>query len=89
KAAAQQHPGLCGVHHTEYIGGVSYTAAVGRTAEDPVSTKNLRNQAGTGLNATGRGVQLKRKECFTKACRAVWPGDTLLTDAVIAALLLP
>ncbi|CAM9751310.1 unnamed protein product, partial [Pylaiella littoralis] len=28
KAAAQQHPGLWGVHHhTEYIGGVSYTAA--------------------------------------------------------------
>ena len=42
--------------------------------------------AGTALNARGRGVQLKRQECFTQACRAVWPDDQPLPAAVVAAL---
>ena len=44
RAAAQQHPGLCGVHHAQYIGGVRYDAIVERVGGGAISTKNLRNQ---------------------------------------------
>ncbi|CAN0439626.1 unnamed protein product [Pylaiella littoralis] len=91
RAAAKQHPGLCGVHHAQFIGNISYDAVVERARGVLITTKTLRNQAcyeaGTGLNATGPGVQLKRQECFTKACRAVWPGDEPLQEAVVAAFL--
>eukprot|EP00752_Nemacystus_decipiens_P016862 g15094.t1 len=55
-----------------------------------VTTKRMRNQAcydaGTALNARGRGVQLRRQDCFTQACRAVWPDDQPLDPAVLSAL---
>lgn len=37
------------------------------------------------MNARGRGVQLKRAECFTHACRALWPGNEELEASVVEA----
>lgn len=56
KTAAQQHPGLCGVHHAQYIGGVSYDTIVERAAGAPISTKNLRNQASMKTTVSQHGV---------------------------------
>ena len=39
------------------------------------------------LQAYGKGVQLQRKECFTQACRAVFPGSDLLHDDVQQAFM--
>ena len=44
-------------------------------------------EAAKAMNAHGAGVQLKRCECFTQACRAVWPGSELLDDDLQQALL--
>ncbi|CAM9572981.1 unnamed protein product [Pylaiella littoralis] len=77
--------------HSSSATYISYDAVVERARDGSITTKNPRNQAcyeaGTGLNATGPGVQLKRQECFTKACRAVWPGDEPLQKSVVAAFL--
>lgn len=37
------------------------------------------------MNARGQGVQLKRAECFTHACRALWPGNEELDSSVVEA----
>ncbi|CAN0549373.1 unnamed protein product [Ectocarpus sp. 12 AP-2014] len=61
-----------------------------RASGAQLTTKKARNQAcydtSTTLNARGRGVQLRRQDCFTHACRAVWPGDQPLPGPVIDAL---
>ncbi|CAN0503591.1 unnamed protein product, partial [Ectocarpus sp. 8 AP-2014] len=79
--AAKEHPGLCGVYHAAAIAGVSY-ADVAATAERRgvgVTFNVFRNQccfdAAKKLGAAGMGVQLACKECFTQACRAVFPGN--------------
>ncbi|CAM9352547.1 unnamed protein product, partial [Hapterophycus canaliculatus] len=90
--AARQHAGLCGYHHANCIGEVDFQAIIDRSGRADISNKRLRNQVcydtGIGLNARGRGVQLKRGECFTQACRAVWPGDDPVPAAIAEALLL-
>ncbi|CAB1119649.1 unnamed protein product [Ectocarpus sp. CCAP 1310/34] len=76
-AAAKEHPGLCGF----YLAGVSYDDVVATAERRGVSvTFNVfRNQccfdAAKKLRADGMGVQLARKECFTQAFRAVFPGN--------------
>ena len=44
--AAKKHPGLCGVHHAGYIGGINYQDVLDRMPEGggPVTTKKMRNQ---------------------------------------------
>lgn len=37
------------------------------------------------MNARGKGVQLKRAECFTHACRALWPGSGEMAASVVEA----
>ncbi|CAB1108534.1 unnamed protein product [Ectocarpus sp. CCAP 1310/34] len=90
QAAVQQHAGLCGKYHAEHIANIDVTMVEERAAGAEITTKRMRNQAcydaGTALNARGRGVQLRRQECFTQACRAVWPDDQPLPVAVLAAL---
>lgn len=44
RAAAAQHPGLCGYHHAVLIGSVDFNKAVERKAPAPVTAKALRNQ---------------------------------------------
>ena len=44
KTAAQQHPGLCGYHHSRCIGEVDFAKAADRSSGGAVTTKRLRNQ---------------------------------------------
>ena len=37
------------------------------------------------MNACGKGVQLPRAECFTHACRALWPGYGEMEASVVQA----
>lgn len=37
------------------------------------------------MNARGAGVQLRRAECFTHACRALWPGNDEMDPCVVQA----
>ena len=37
------------------------------------------------MNARGKGVQLPRAECFTHACRALWPGYGEMEAFVVQA----
>ncbi|CAB1116287.1 unnamed protein product [Ectocarpus sp. CCAP 1310/34] len=75
--AAKEHPGLCGV----YLAGVSFDDVLAAAERRGVSvTFNvLLNQccfdAAKKLRVGGMGVQLARKECFTQAFRAVFPGN--------------
>ncbi|CAB1105012.1 unnamed protein product [Ectocarpus sp. CCAP 1310/34] len=39
------------------------------------------------MNARGRGMQITRSDCFTQACRAVWPGDEPVPAAISDAVL--
>ena len=34
----------------------------------------------------GAGVQMSRKECMTEACRALFPGDEVMPEAVQLAM---
>ncbi|CAN0295646.1 unnamed protein product [Hapterophycus canaliculatus] len=37
------------------------------------------------MNARGKGVQLKRCDCFTHACRALWPGSGEMEPCIVTA----
>ena len=37
------------------------------------------------MNARGKGVQLPKAECFTHACRALWPGYGEMEASVVQA----
>ncbi|CAN0429040.1 unnamed protein product [Pylaiella littoralis] len=47
RAAAKQHPGLCGAHHAQFIGNTACDAVVERARGGLITTKNLRNQTST------------------------------------------
>ena len=40
------------------------------------------------MNARGEGVQLPRSECFTHACRALWPSYGEIEASVVQAFFL-
>ena len=44
RTAAQQHPGLCGYHHSRWIGDVDFSKAAERSSGGQVTAKRLRNQ---------------------------------------------
>ncbi|CAB1112375.1 unnamed protein product [Ectocarpus sp. CCAP 1310/34] len=87
KKAAAEHPGLCGVYHAHLIAAVRTEDVTSRSGS--TSANKFRNQAcydgAMAMNARGKGVQLKRAECFTHACRAVWPGNEEMEASVVEA----
>eukprot|EP00904_Undaria_pinnatifida_P007339 jgi/Undpi1/3735/HiC_scaffold_16.g07104.m1 len=89
REAAAAHPGLCGVDLAWIIAAVKVRDVLKR-GQQPTATK-LRNQAcfdaAKAMNTNGRGVQLERCDCFTHACRAIWPGSDLSDDAIYQAFL--
>lgn len=44
RTAAQQHAGLCGRYHAEYVANIDLAAIEERTGGAQISTKNMRNQ---------------------------------------------
>ncbi|CAB1103999.1 unnamed protein product [Ectocarpus sp. CCAP 1310/34] len=84
KKAAAEHPGLCGVHHAHIIAAVRTEDVTSRSGF--TAANKFRNQAcydgGMAMNTRGKGVQLKRADCFTHACRAVWPGNEEMEASV-------
>lgn len=86
KVAAKAHAGLCGVSLAAVIVGLQFSD-ISETATRrsvPVSYAVFRNQAcfdaSRELNAFGTGVQIKRKDCFAHACRALFPGNGLVEE---------
>ncbi|CAM9899058.1 unnamed protein product, partial [Hapterophycus canaliculatus] len=87
KKAAGDHPGLCGYFYAGVIAAVK-TQDVDEKWGSTAGNK-FRNQAcfdgAVAMNARGQGVQLKRAECFTQACRALWPGNSEMDPCFVEA----
>ncbi|CAB1108830.1 unnamed protein product [Ectocarpus sp. CCAP 1310/34] len=87
KVAAAEHPGLCGVYHAHIIAAVKIQDVLARSGS--TAANKYRNQAcydgEMAMNARGQGVQLKREECFTHPCRALWPGSGESDASVVEA----
>jgi hypothetical protein len=93
KAAAMHHLGACGFHNAADIVEVDITGAAERLGVDVenLPATKIRNQAcfeaAKKLGAYGKGVQIRRSNCFAKACRAVFYGEDPLPYSMLEALL--
>ncbi|CAN0429277.1 unnamed protein product [Pylaiella littoralis] len=87
KKAAAEHPDLCGLCHADVIAAVKTQDVVEKWNE--TTGNKFRNQASfhgaETMNARGAGVQLRRAECFTHACRTLWPGKGKMASCVVEA----
>jgi hypothetical protein len=92
REAAEHHPGACGVHNATCIVDVDILGAAERLGIQPedLPASKIRNQAcyevSQLMGARGRGVQIKRANCFANACRALFHGNEPLPATMLEAL---
>lgn len=48
----------------------------------PSDTHSTLHDVAVALNCVGRVLQLDRAECFTQSCRALFPGDKVVHEAL-------